>query len=169
MDNKKLKNLQNLLFLDMFNMELTPSIAFQELPDNILGQVVISGMYTGYDIIDSGTTWPTDWYMNSYVTTQFAYNSSISGWTYSEGSSIDKDKYLSGISRHRMNILINNIYQNDLTLLRKIIQHELIHVYCIMKYSYYGHNDKFQELQEKFGVYSYDENGNKDYQYFHIN
>jgi len=78
-------------------------------------------MYTGYDIIDSGTTCPTDWYMNSYVTTQFAYNSSISGWTYSEGSSIDKDKYLSGISRHRMNILINNIYQNDLTLLRKII------------------------------------------------
>lgn len=58
MDNKKLKNLQNLLFLDMFNMELTPSIAFQELPDNILGQVVISGMYTGYDIIDSNTTWP---------------------------------------------------------------------------------------------------------------
>lgn len=169
MDNKKLKNLQNLLFLDMFNMELTSSIAFQELPDNILGQVVISGMYTGYDIIDSNTTWPTDWYMNSYITTQFGYKSSVSRLTSSKSNSIDDDKYVSGISRHYMNILINNIYQDDLTLLRKIIQHELIHIYCIMNYSYYGHDDKFQELQEKFGVYSYDKNGNKDYQYFHIN
>lgn len=59
--------------------------------------------------------------MNSYITTQFGYKSSVSRLTSSKSNSIDDDKYVSGISRHYMNILINNIYQDDLTLLRKII------------------------------------------------
>lgn len=170
MDSKYLYSFQNLLFLQMFNMELKYPIKFQNLPDSLLGQVIVHGIFA-----TTSTTfdrWPQNNFTsstigNNWIPCVYTASTFLSTETDIELEPVDIYEQVDKNHMYSMVIEINDQYQNSMELLRKIIQHELIHVYCILKYSYFGHSDQFQMLQEKFGIYTVDEKGNKIYHYFH--
>ncbi len=157
-------------------MNLVYPITFQDLPDNILGEVVVFGSYSWLNVITSQNT------INGYIQNQHKYNTFNSWSSYGNTEysilysvvtqstyNIEENniyKQIDGCYKYSLNIKINKLYHHDMEVLRKIVQHELIHIYCILKYSYFEHGGKFQEIQDKFGIYSIDNQGNKDYQFF---
>lgn len=157
-------------------MNLVYPITFQDLPDDILGEVEIYGIYSSLNVIESQNTvsaCPPKQYKYNTFNTWASYGNTEYITLYSVVTQSDNNteeesiyKQIDGCCKYSLSIKINELYQHNIELLRKIVQHELIHIYCILEYSYFEHGDKFQEIQDKFGIYSIDDQGNKDYQYF---